>query len=364
MRKRRVRVEPVRRLLVATDLSPTAARALDRVQTLSLAPDTEITVLHVMSDAAPRRTEDAARERLAAEVARFRAGRARKDRADNEREDRARSDRDDRTVRAVPADRARDDHDDRKDGEGHEGREPGDRADRAHGALADGAGNERADHAEVAELRVRLDVRRGKPADEIAAAAGALGADLVVVGRRGTGRLRGLLLGSTADAVCRVSPAPVLVTIGQNAPFTRPMAAVAADELAGSTIDTALRVVGSSASRLDIVTSVAVPLEGALWGGWISSTEILRLRDVARRRAEKLLARELRARKGQRVALQLVLRREDARTAILAHAARTRADLIALGARSGTGAIEFHLGSVAAHVLRQARCDVLVVRGA
>ena len=39
----------------------------------------------------------------------------------------------------------------------------------------------------------------------------AVGAEMVVVGRRGAGGFRGLLSGSTADQVVRYSPIPVVV---------------------------------------------------------------------------------------------------------------------------------------------------------
>lgn len=51
----------------------------------------------------------------------------------------------------------------------------------------------------------------GEPADEIVGAAEELGADLVVVGRRGLGPLRRLVLGSVSDAIVRRAPCDVLV---------------------------------------------------------------------------------------------------------------------------------------------------------
>lgn len=51
----------------------------------------------------------------------------------------------------------------------------------------------------------------GEPAETIVGAAESLGADLVVVGRRGSGSLRRLVLGSVSDAVVRAAPCDVLV---------------------------------------------------------------------------------------------------------------------------------------------------------
>ncbi|MDZ4820618.1 MAG: universal stress protein [Planctomycetota bacterium] len=50
-----------------------------------------------------------------------------------------------------------------------------------------------------------------RPADELIAAAGQWGADLIVVGARGLGRMETMLLGSVSSAVVRTSPIPVLV---------------------------------------------------------------------------------------------------------------------------------------------------------
>ncbi|MBM4363222.1 MAG: universal stress protein, partial [Deltaproteobacteria bacterium] len=58
---------------------------------------------------------------------------------------------------------------------------------------------------------VRTAVRGGRPADAIADEGRALAADLIVVGSRGLGRLRTLLLGSVAAEVVDYATSPVLV---------------------------------------------------------------------------------------------------------------------------------------------------------
>lgn len=54
----------------------------------------------------------------------------------------------------------------------------------------------------------------GVPADEILAAAGRVSADLVVIGRRGRGRVLPGTIGSTASVVLRAAPCPVLIVGG------------------------------------------------------------------------------------------------------------------------------------------------------
>ena len=62
------------------------------------------------------------------------------------------------------------------------------------------------------DIEVTVEVRKGKPA--AALVQGATDDDLVVVGTRGRGGFRGLLLGSVTQTVLEVSPGAVLVTRG------------------------------------------------------------------------------------------------------------------------------------------------------
>jgi nucleotide-binding universal stress UspA family protein len=69
------------------------------------------------------------------------------------------------------------------------------------------------DQCEQAGVDAEPHLRRGRPAEEIVAAADAYGSDLVVMGthgRRGVDRLRHL--GSVTERVVRTSPVPVLST--------------------------------------------------------------------------------------------------------------------------------------------------------
>ena len=59
--------------------------------------------------------------------------------------------------------------------------------------------------------RISTTLSFGDPAKQIVAAAKKSGADLVVIGSRGYGRLKGLVLGSVAQKVLGQAPCPVLI---------------------------------------------------------------------------------------------------------------------------------------------------------
>lgn len=63
----------------------------------------------------------------------------------------------------------------------------------------------------LAEFRhVRCQVRIGRPAEEILAAAESMPADLIAISTHGYSGLRRLMMGSTAERVVRTAPMPVL----------------------------------------------------------------------------------------------------------------------------------------------------------
>jgi nucleotide-binding universal stress UspA family protein len=61
-------------------------------------------------------------------------------------------------------------------------------------------------------VEAETDILEGPPADAILKAAGAREADLIVMGSRGFGQFKGLLLGSVSDRVLHYATIPVLVT--------------------------------------------------------------------------------------------------------------------------------------------------------
>jgi len=68
-----------------------------------------------------------------------------------------------------------------------------------------------ADEARKAGLEADWRIEIGSPGDLISEAATTLHADMIVVGSRGQGALRRLMLGSVSDRVAHISQVPVLV---------------------------------------------------------------------------------------------------------------------------------------------------------
>ena len=73
--------------------------------------------------------------------------------------------------------------------------------------------NTKSTELSCSEQRFDLRIMTGTntdPADLVAEAARKIGADLIVVGTRGHGRVTGMLLGSVTQRLLHVSPCPVL----------------------------------------------------------------------------------------------------------------------------------------------------------
>jgi nucleotide-binding universal stress UspA family protein len=287
-----VSIPPLARVLVATDLSPSGKRAVERAAALPLAAGADLEVLYVCEGGAEEAgVARAGLERLAASATR---------------------------------------------------------------ALA------RSGHT----ARVRSRVSRGSPVwREIVRQAEERGSELVVLGRRGGGGFRRLLLGSTAERVVRGSTVPVLVVgSGEVRPYARPLVAVDLTADAARTLAMALRVRDPGSGALDVLHAFDVPFETRL-GLAMDREAVLRFRRRFAREARAGLARVVaRARRGSRPRQWSVTVREgDARGVILAQAARRRARLIAVGREGPRGILRGLLGSVADAVVRYAECDVLVV---
>lgn len=238
------------------------------------------------------------------------------------------------------------------------------------GAAARSVAEQAAEHTRAA-LAARwpgADARvvQGDPRDELTRLARAERSDLLVVGARGVGAVRRLLLGSVSLAVARHAPCPVLVVKGRTA-----------------TPGTVIAAVDGSAHALEAVRYLAdLGLEGVARVIVLGVAEDVRwprgspvalsgqVRQAVRERRERRRSEVQQALEraaallGER-GLPVETTLADGRPAPrIAEAARARgAGLVVVGAR-GLGAVKrLVLGSVSEAVLADAPCPVLVVRG-
>lgn len=208
-------------------------------------------------------------------------------------------------------------------------------------------------------LRVEAEVAQGSVVDEITREAATIDADLVALGARGSGFLRHLMLGSTAERLLRKLTRPMLV-VKQRAhePYRRLLVAVDFSAWSLPLVELALRV--APGAHIVLLSAYEVPFEGKLRYASVSAEQIDTFRDRARQFAEDRL-HSLAARAGLAPGSWTpCLPRGDASTAIVEHELERACDLIVVGKHGQNMAEELLLGSVTAHVLAESAGDVLV----
>jgi nucleotide-binding universal stress UspA family protein len=215
---------------------------------------------------------------------------------------------------------------------------------------------------------VQQAVKAGAPAAEIARHAGAVKAELVVMGRGGGRPVRDAFLGSTAERVIRQGQLPVLVVRRPpRTPYRQPAIALALDEAAHDVLALLLRVIPPPRPQVALIHAYDAPLEGAIYPSLSAEeAEVHRryYRGKARQELALLLATLLaEAKIPPRAApsWRTHVRHGPPRSVIERTVKTTGADLLVLGTHGYSGVAHAFLGTVAGDVLREVRCDVLVV---
>jgi nucleotide-binding universal stress UspA family protein len=201
----------------------------------------------------------------------------------------------------------------------------------------------------------------GTPHVEIIRFARAVGADLVVVGRKGAGHRFRQVLGRTAAQVALKGDFPLLIV--DRVPkglYERPLLAVQFDPCARAIINLARAVVGGTVKSFSGVHAFHVPFEGFIPPGTDAEPSLHHRQ--CRNDAERQLAAFLASEGMKGVRLAVALRRGEPAGVILREAQRTNADLIVLGTHGRVGIAHALLGSVAEEVVIGARRDVLIAR--
>jgi len=206
------------------------------------------------------------------------------------------------------------------------------------------------------DITVSTVFRVGAPYREIIHLARSQGADLIVLGRHGHRTVRDLLLGSTAEKILHCSDLPVLIaTRRPSAVYHRLAVALDMEETSRTTLTAALCAGGPKVTSLSVIHAYAAPFEAAIthrestsYRRQCRSEALSRLHDVV----DPVAGDDWDA----------IVRFGDPRSVILKVTKARKTDLLVLGTHGRSGLSHFLLGSVAEHVIRSAKCDVLVAR--
>lgn len=207
----------------------------------------------------------------------------------------------------------------------------------------------------------RIAIRRGRAAVEITAEAARAAADVVVVGARGQRRLAEILLGSTAENVVRMSPAAVLIA---KRPATSGYRKVilAVDTTAESAEAARVGCALTPTAHHVVVHACTVVGESLLRMYGVAEDQLEELRHVTTEEARQYVSQLSETLTPNPREIIVTPGHPPTR---LAELSRSRSvDLIVVGTGARSPMSYAFLGSVAQHVMREARCDVLVVPAA
>jgi nucleotide-binding universal stress UspA family protein len=214
------------------------------------------------------------------------------------------------------------------------------------------------------------EVRLGHPAHEIVQAAEADGADLVVVGFKGTTGVKRFLLGSVSERVLRHAPCSVLLV---RRPATARAETSPAEEQ--GPCRALLAYDDSAPARKAVELCASLPMDEKAEVTLVTVLPLITLyrQDVRQRlssfwQQKKKAAQAALDRVGNQVRwttphVQTQLRESpDVSQAILDAATEIQSDVIMLGDRGKSAIEKFLLGSVAKRIASHAPCSVWVVR--
>ena len=198
--------------------------------------------------------------------------------------------------------------------------------------------------------------------DKIVETAAREKADLVVLGSRGMGTFKSLLLGSVSDGVAHHAPCPVLIARGPATPFQRIL--LASDASPGA--QKAASVAFALAKLLEASLTVLNVFKPS---GWFASTDShpdpgIVVQEAHERNKRYMAAEESVQAMAQETGAPYILHQERGHPAevIVQYADLGKFDLIVLGNR-GLGTFRsLLLGSVSDGVLHHAHSSVLIVR--
>lgn len=199
----------------------------------------------------------------------------------------------------------------------------------------------------------------GSVLDEIGREAEALDAALLVLGARGAGFLRRLVLGSTSERLLRRTTRPVLVVRQKpHEPYRRVLVALDFSPWSAHAVALARRV--APHGTLLLFSAYRVPFEEKLHFAGVDASTIDRYRRQAREDARQRV-HALAAASGLKPGdWEPCIVEGDASARIVEHEQEKDCDLVVLGKHGQSATEDLLLGSVSKHVLAEGCTDVLV----
>jgi nucleotide-binding universal stress UspA family protein len=199
----------------------------------------------------------------------------------------------------------------------------------------------------------------GPVLDEILQRADALDASLLVLGARGVGFLRRLVLGTTAERLMRRTTRPLLVVRqSAHAPYRRVLVALDFSPWSAQAVAVARQV--APHARLALLAVFQVPFEEKLHFAGVDAATIEHYRKQARAEASRGVQDLARAAGLRPDQWDECVVEGDASLRIVELEQERDADLVVLGKHGQSAGIDLLLGSVTKHVLAEGSVDVLV----
>ena len=199
----------------------------------------------------------------------------------------------------------------------------------------------------------------GSALDEIGREAEAMDAALVVLGARGAGFMRRLVLGSTSERLLRRTTRPLLVVRQTpHEPYRRILVALDFSPWSERAVALARRV--APRATLLLFNAYQVPFEEKLHFAGVDAATIEHYRQQARANATQGV-HALAARCGLQTGhWEPCIVEGDASQRIIEHEQEKDIDLVVLGKHGQSATEDLLLGSVSKHVLAEGSVDVLV----
>jgi nucleotide-binding universal stress UspA family protein len=211
-------------------------------------------------------------------------------------------------------------------------------------------------------VRCDVAVSTGRAAGALAHAAESAGADLLVIGAHGAHPVRGLLVGTTAQKLLRISPCPVLVVRRKpTAEYRTVLAPTDFSAPSRAALQTCIGLLPQT--TVHVAHAFELPYEGLARYASVDPDTLVRYQREARARLHETLrnfADEVGVAPGRRV---LHVAHGYAPKCIEQWIETTGADLVVIAAHGKSELEATFLGSVSLHTVMAAHCDVLLVRG-